>query len=92
MVPKWGLIGVPLSLLLANLFMFISSWYTTERIYYIGFPIMKVATIITIGLLLLGLTLVFNQVIIIRMLLAIAICILFLVGYKSMKSNILNNL
>lgn len=37
LVPKYGLIGVPISLLNSTLTLFILSWIYTEKLYYIGY-------------------------------------------------------
>lgn len=37
LVPKIGLLGVPISLLLGNVVFVILSWYISEKLYYIGF-------------------------------------------------------
>jgi len=38
LVPEYGLIGVPLSLLFSTLTLFILAWINTEKLYYIGYP------------------------------------------------------
>ena len=38
LVPEYGLIGVPLSLLFSTLTLFLLAWITTEKLYYIGYP------------------------------------------------------
>ncbi len=38
LVPKLGLMGVPLALLIANSIRIVLSWFSSERLYFIGFP------------------------------------------------------
>ncbi len=38
LVPEYGLIGVPFSLLASTFTLFILSWAVTEKLYYIGYP------------------------------------------------------
>ncbi len=52
-VPKIGLIGVPYSLVLSSLTLFIGSWIISERLYYIGFSksFFTISFLITIAVL-----------------------------------------
>ncbi|MBN4049762.1 oligosaccharide flippase family protein [Bacteroidales bacterium AH-315-N07] len=55
LVPYVGLIGVPISLLIGSIAMFIISWYISEKLYFIGFYKLKfilifISTLILVGI------------------------------------------
>jgi len=55
LVPFIGLIGVPISLLISSIAMFIMSWYISEKLYFIGFhkpgfTLIFMTTLIVVGI------------------------------------------
>lgn len=58
-VPTYGLIGVPISMLLGDITLLIAGWYNSERLYYVGFDklSMFVNMLITIAIIILNLIL-----------------------------------
>jgi len=71
LVPKYGLSGVPISLLCSSFTLFILSWIITEKLYYIGYskPAFLITFVSALGAV--GLSVFFDLELMIRILIAI---------------------
>jgi len=67
LVPSYGLIGVPISLLASTFVLFLLSWFVTERLYHIGYPKMVFLIAFTLSLAVVVLSVYTQQGLYVRM-------------------------
>jgi len=87
LVPLYGLIGVPIALLLSKIVMIIVAWYISERLYYIGFSIrfFIIGFIITAAIVIIPL--VYQMHPLHKMVVFVILICLSVIIYKQMKND-----
>lgn len=82
-VPIIGLMGVPISLLIGNLTLFVIAWYNSERLYRIGFNkrSMFISIIIVIGII--SLNYWFNIYLLIKLIISLLLMVYIYYKYQS---------
>lgn len=83
LVPKIGVIAVPISLFFANLVFLIAGWWNSERLYYIGFKIYPMIFNLIFSLLIISLILYFEVPISIKIILSILPLLYMVFKYKT---------
>lgn len=81
-VPIYGLIGVPLSLLLSSLTMLTVSWYNSEKLYPVGFDKSSMIIHLTIVLIVIAVEIKYELLIEIKMLLTSMVLMYFYFRYQ----------
>lgn len=61
LIPAFGLIGVPLAMLISNTGRIALAWLSSERLYYIGFPKLYFGMAYAVTLVVVSLTCMFNE-------------------------------
>jgi O-antigen/teichoic acid export membrane protein len=84
LVPTLKLMGVALSLLIANLVFLIIGWYNSERLYFIGFDKSSMIIAISVTLLVMALSVLLNISLVFKFFLFIMILVLFIYKRKNL--------
>jgi len=80
LIPRIGLIGVPISLLCANTVLLVISWFISEKLYYIGFDKTTVIIMYLITLIIVVGSIALDLSLVIKLLITLA-CMIYVMIY-----------
>lgn len=91
LVPRFGVIGVPISLLLGNLTCMVVDWYNSERLYYVGFKKLPMFVNMMITFIIIVINLCFDLPLYFKILIMLSLSVYLFAKYRTKIISLFQN-